>query len=293
MTARAGSQFRSAVRVRGTGVARLGALLLAGIVRMGGALAAGGMPGMGNLVHDPVAYVQHVRNVQSALVAEAQRARQLQQQWASLLLQDREHAASLRQLARLPADDLQSTQSLTAERLRSVTDYLVRLDRLDGSLDALRTEAVVVRQAHALSRLTWPEYVEREHALARHRIDRHQQAFVDARRTMARVEADFAQVRTLQGRIAGTEGSHQSLQMLNQQMSLLLAQNAAAQASLAEAEARRAHDAARDESIAARVRRLQELDREAADRRAEQARTVGARSRAEARAAIEARRLSP
>lgn len=249
------------------------------------------MPGAGSIVHDPVSYVQHVRNVQAALVAEAQRARQLQQQWDSLLLQGRQHEASLRQLARLRPQDLQSARTMSAEQLTRVTEYLGRLDRLGESLDALHSEAVVTQRAHALSRLTWPEYVSREQALSRSRLDRQQEAFADARRTMARVEADFAQVRTLQARIVETEGTHQSLQMLNQQMSLLLAQNAAAQARLAEADAQRAHEAARDESIAARARRLRETERDAADRRAAESHAVAARLRDQAAAAIESRRL--
>ena len=271
------------------GVSRLVVCLLVAGVHAAG--ASGGMPATGTIVHDPVSYIQHVRSVQAALVAEAQRARQIQQQWESLLLQERQHEASLRQLARRRPQDLQSTRMVSGEQLQRVTEYLGRLDRLGGSLEALRTEAVVTRQAHALSRLTWPEYVERERALARDRIDRQREAFADARRSMARVEADFAEVRAVQARIVDTEGTHQSLQMLNQQMSLLVAQNAAAQARLAEADARRAHDAARDESIAARVRRLHELDREAADRRGAESRAVAERTRAQAAAAIESRRL--
>ena len=271
------------------GVARLVACLLVAGVRAAG--ASGGMPGAGTIVHDPVSYVQHVRSVQATLVAETQRARQIQQQWESLLLQERQHDASLRQLARLRPQDLQSTRTMSGEQWQRITEYLGRLDRLGGSLDALRAEAVVTRQAHALSRLTWPEYVEREQSLARDRIDRQREAFADARRSMARVEADFTEVRALQARIVDTEGAHQSLQMLNQQMSLLVSQNATAQARLAESDARRAHDAARDESIAARVRRLHELEREAADRRAVESRGVAARMRAQALAAIESRRL--
>ena len=274
---------------RRAGQAALAALLL--VAAAGGAQSGGSMPGAGSIVHDPVSYVQHVRNVQAALVAEAQRARQLQQQWESLLLQGRQHEASLRQLARLRPEDLQASRTMTAEQLVRVTDYLGRLDRLGGSLDALRGEAVATQQAHALSRLTWPEYVAREQALSRTRLDRQQEAFADARRTMARVEADFAQVRTLQARIVETEGMHQSLQMLNQQMSLLLAQNAAAQARLAESDAQRAHDAAREESIAARVRRMREIERDAADRRAAESQAVAARLREQATAAIESRRL--
>lgn len=269
--------------------ARRAACLL--ITGAGAAFAGGGMPGAGTLVHDPVSYIQHVRSVQAALVAETQRARQLQQQWESLLLQERQHEAALRQLARLRPQDLLSMRTMSGEQLQRVAEYLGRLDRLGGSLDALRSEAVVTRQAHALSRLTWPEYVEREQALARDRVDRQREAFADARRSMARVETDFAEVRALQARIGDTEGAHQSLQMLNQQMSMLVSQNAATQARLSESDARRAHDAGRDESIAARVRRLHELERDAADRRAAASRDVAERVRAQAAAAIESRRL--
>jgi hypothetical protein len=255
------------------------------------ACAGGSMPGTGTIVHDPVSYVQHVRNAQAALVAEAQRARQLQQHWESLMLQGRQHEAALRQLARLRPQDLASLRAMSGEQLARVGEYLQRLDRLGGSIEALRAEAVATQQAHSMSRLTWPEYVEREQALARARIDRQREAFADARRTMARVEADFAEVRAVQARILDTEGTHQSLQMLNQQVSMLVSQNAAVQGRLAEADARSAHDAARDESMAARVRRLREIELQSADRRALDAREVAARARERASGAIEARRL--
>jgi hypothetical protein len=257
----------------------------------GTAAAGGSMPGAGTIVHDPVSYVQHLRAVQAALIAETQRARQLQQQWESLVLQGRQHEAALRQLARLGPQDMSSLRAMSGEQLARVGEYLHRLDRLGGSIETLRAEAVLTQQSHTLSRLTWPEYVAREQSLSRARIDRQREAFADARRTMARVEADFAEVRAVQARIVDTEGTHQSLQMLNQQMSLLVAQNAAAQARLAQADARSAHDAARDETIAARVRRLREIDRQSADQRAHDAREVAARTREQAADAIEARRL--
>ena len=260
-------------------------------VVVGVARAGGGMPAAGTIVHDPVSYVQHVRNAQAALVAEAQRARQLQQQWESLVLQGREHEAALRQLARLRPQDMASLRAMSGEQLARVGEYLHRLDRLGGSIEALRAEAAATQQAHSLSRLTWPEYVAREQSLARGRIDRQREAFADARRTMARVEADFAEVRAVQARIVDTEGGHQSLQMLKQQVSMLVSQNAAAQARLAEADARSAHDAARDESIAARVRRLREIELQSADRRALEARDAAARIRERAAGAIESRQL--
>jgi len=270
-------------------VARLAGCALFAMLEV--AAAGGNVPGSGTIVHDPVSYVQHVRNAQAALVAEAQRARQLQQQWESLVLQGREHEAALRQLARLRPQDFASLRAMSGEQLARVGEYLVRLDRLGGSIEALRAEAVATQQAHSLSRLTWPEYVEREQALARSRLDRQREAFADARRTMARVEVDFEAVRAVQARIVDTEGSHQSLQMLNQQVSMLVLQNAAAHARLAQADARAAHGAADEEAAAARGRRLRELDLQAADRRAQAAREVAARTRERAAAAIEAHRL--
>jgi len=270
-------------------LARLSCSIFAALAGM--AVAGGGMPPAGTIVHDPVSYVQHLRTVQAALVAETQRARQLQQQWQSFALQGRQHEAALRQLARLRPQDMSALRAMSGEQLARVGEYLHRLDRLGGSIEALRAEAVLTQQSHSLSRLTWPEYVAREQALARGRIDRQQEAFADARRTMSRVEADFAQVRAVQARIVDTEGTHQSLQMLNQQMSLLVAQNAAAQARLAQSDARSAHDAVRDETIAARVRRQREIDLQAADRRAHEARAVAAHTREQAAGAIEARRL--
>ncbi|MBC7779629.1 MAG: hypothetical protein H7125_05920, partial [Proteobacteria bacterium] len=205
--------------------------------------AGGGGPGVGSIVHDPTAYLQHVRNVQSALVAEGQRAQQLHQQWQSLLVQAQQYQTMVRQLARIRADDLLPARTISFDNVQRVADYVQRLEQLGTSLDSLRAEALRTQHAHALSRLTWPEYVERERAAASQRLDRQRELFGEAQRSMRRVEADYAEVRALQARILDTEGSHQALQMLNHQMSLLIAQNAGAQAQLAEREARAARDA--------------------------------------------------
>lgn len=255
------------------------------------AVSGGGVPAVGTIVHDPTAYLQHVRSVQSAVVAEGQRVQQLHQQLQSLILQARQHETMISQLASIRAEDLLPARAISDEGLRRVGEYLHHLDRLGGSLESLRAEAVRTQQSHALSRLTWPEYVEREHASSRQRLARQQQAFAQARQAMNRVEADFVQVREVQARIPHTEGSHQSLQMLNQQMGLLLAQNAAAQSSLAQHSAAQAHEAALAEVAAGRNRRLRELELQAADDRASRTREVAARARAAAVEAIEARRL--
>jgi len=253
--------------------------------------AGGGGPVLGSIVHDPTAYVEHVRKVQAALVAEGQRAQQLQRQWQSLLLQTRQHEAMLRQLASLRPEALNSTRALSVDNLERVTAYLLRLERLGASLDSLHAQALSTQRAHGLSRLTWPEFVEREQLLAQQRLDQHRDLFADAMRTMRRVEADYAEVAALQSRIPDSEGSHQSLQMLNQQMSLLIAQNAAVQSRLAQHDARHAREAALAESIAVRDRRVRQLELQAGDARSREAASVAERARARAIEAIEARRL--
>ena len=91
------------------GVSRLVVCLLVAGVHAAG--ASGGMPATGTIVHDPVSYIQHVRSVQAALVAEAQRARQIQQQWESLLLQERQPFLLLRLLRRRRRRHLTTTHS--------------------------------------------------------------------------------------------------------------------------------------------------------------------------------------
>ena len=255
------------------------------------ALAGGAGPGVGSIVHDPTAYLQHVRNVQSALVAEGQRAQQILQQGQSLLVEVRQYEAMLRQGIRLPVDDLLSTRGLSLDNLQQVAGYLRRLESLGGSVEALRAEALRTQQAHALSRLTWPEFVERERHLAGQRMDRQGEAFADAQRTMRRAEAEYAEVRSLQSRIPHTEGAHQSLQMLNHQMSLLIAQNAGFKAQIAQRDAREAREATLAEAMAARSLRVREIEQAAAEQRTQQAITAAARARARASEAIEARRL--
>jgi hypothetical protein len=278
-----------------TAVARLPGLLLALLVVAGGSGAAnggGGAPGVGSIVHDPTSYLQHVRSVQSALVAEAQRAQQIQQQWQSLLTQTQQYDTMVRQLAGLRPEDLLGARALSMQNAQRAADYLGRLDRLGDSLQSLHAEAQLTQRAQALSRLTWPEYVERERLLAGSRAERQREVFADAQRAMRRVEADYAQVQAIQARIPRTEGAHQSLQMLNEQMSLLIAQNAGLQAQIAQRDARSARDAAQTELLAARAARERDLEVQAAEQRAGQARAVAARARAQAAEAIEARRLA-
>lgn len=295
MNARSLATWRKAYFRPGAGRALLIALALGGgtCLLLPGSLAeaGGGGPGLGSIVHDPTAYVEHVRKVQAALVAEGQRAQQLQRQWQSLLLQARQHEAMLRQLASLRPEALSSTRALSVDNLERVAAYLLRLEQLGGSLGALHVQALSTQRAHGLSRLTWPEFVEREQLLAEQRLDHHRDLFADALRTMRRVEADYAEVAALQSRIPNSEGSHQSLQMLNQQMSLLIAQNAAVQSRLAQHDARQARDAALAESFAVRNRRVRQLELQADDARARAAATVADRARARAVDAIEARRL--
>ncbi len=255
------------------------------------AYAGGSAAGLGSIVHDPSAYVQHVRSVQAALVAETQRAQQLHQQWQGLLVHARQYETMVSQLARMRVEDLLPARAQVLQSLQHAGLYLDRLERLGGALHALQAEAVQTQRAHAQSRLTWPEYVERERVLAGLRAERTREVFADAQRAMRRVEADYAQVQAIQSRIPHTEGAHQSLQMLNEQMSLLIAQNAGLQAQLAQRDARAAHDAARQEALHARASREREVLIEAAERRSAEQRAVAARIRAQAAESIEARRL--
>jgi len=255
------------------------------------ASAGGGTPGAGSIVHDPVSYVQHVRSVQSALVAEAQRMQQIQQQWQALLVHAGQYDTMVKQLARIRPEDLLTARAMSMQNLQQAAAYAGRLETLGSSLEALRAEALRTQQAHALSRLTWPEFVDRERQLSARRLDRQGEAFADARLMMRRVEADYAEVRSLQSRIADSEGSHQALQLLNQQMTLLIAQNAAVQSQLASRSAREAQDAAQSEAIGARALRVRELERLASEQRARLAIEAAGRARAGAAEAIEARRL--
>jgi len=255
------------------------------------ALAGGALPAAGQLVHDPTAYVQHVRAVRAALVAEEQRSLLLLAQARQHALRLREHEASLRQLAGARAETLAPARAAVRERVEEVARYLGALERLGGSLERLQGEAWRIQQAHAVSGLTWREYALREQRFAQARARDQQDAFAEALSAMRRAAEDHRAVQALQARAGETAGAHESLQLLNQQMAMLVAQSAVAQAVLASAQARERHAQALVDTLAAPEREARERAREAAAERAAQASAEGARTRARAAAAIEARRL--
>jgi hypothetical protein len=253
--------------------------------------AGGALPATGQLVHDPTAYVQHVRAVRAALVAEEQRALQLVGQARHYALQLREHEATLRQLAGARAETLAPAQSAVRERVEQATHYARALERLGRSLDQLHGEARRIQHAHAASGLTWRDYAVREQRFAQSRAQDREEAFADALAAMRRAADDHRAVQALQARAGETSGVHESLQVLNQQMAMLVAQSAAAQAALATERARAQRAQALDDTLAVAERQARERAHEQAEIRASRASAEGARARAQAVSAIEARRL--
>lgn len=270
---------------------RVAIVFVSGLWLSSPACASGAVPASGQLVHDPTAYVQHVRTARAALAAEEQRALQLVGQARQYALQWREHEASLRQLAGARAETLAPARRAVRDRVEQAGRYLIALERLGTSLDALHGEARRLQQAHAVSGLTWREYAAREQRFAQARAQDREEAFAEALAAMRRATDDHRAVQALQARAGETAGTHESLQLLNQQMAMLVAQGAAAQAALAGERARERHAQALVDALASPEREAHARARAEAAGRAAAAAAAGAQTRARAASAIEARRL--
>jgi len=109
---------------------------------------------------------------------------------------------------------------------QSLTNYRTSLERLYGSLEQQR-ELMDRRFTEArLSGMTWDQYRERQTELARQQNQRAIQRLNHESQVLRQVQHDFEYSQRMAEKAPMSEGIHQSTQMLNHQMSRLVAQNA-------------------------------------------------------------------
>lgn len=108
----------------------------------------------------------------------------------------------------------------------NLTRYNTALSQLNGSLttqsnmyDQRFTEAKLLN-------LSWKDYVQRVGADAQNGNERAKQRLLNEQAAMEQVNRDYEFVREQQSQIAGAEGQHQSIKILNNQMNRLVEQNA-------------------------------------------------------------------
>lgn len=77
-----------------------------------------------------------------------------------------------------------------------------------------------------LSGLSWQEYMKTEGNLVKQGVQTAQQRQEIDRKALTRVQEDYAQVQEWQGRIGSTQGTHESMQLMNAQLNKVITQNA-------------------------------------------------------------------
>lgn len=166
----------------------------------------------GRIVFDPSNFT---RNMVSAAEAVQQ---------TSLMLD--EAARQVQQLKSLASGEILAVLAPHQAELQDLLAAVQGMRRLHGSIEQLR-DNFRKRLAEAREfRMTWKEYLEAEEQ----RILRNHQAAIERAqeeiRIMDRVKADYEFARSMESRIAGTEGTHQAMQLMNVQMNRLLTQTA-------------------------------------------------------------------
>lgn len=109
---------------------------------------------------------------------------------------------------------------------QSLSNYRTALERLYGSLEQQK-DLMDKRFTEArLSGMTWDQYRERQVELARQQNQRAIERMSSERAALRQVEADFKYSERMAQQAQMSEGVHQATQLLNHQMSRLVAQNA-------------------------------------------------------------------
>lgn len=180
------------------------------------AQAGGGGGGLGNIVHDPTAYVKHVESAAKAAIAEAQRANayllQLNQ-WENELLQ------------RLPMDFAGIAPQLDQARsaLNLYKSYQSTLVNLNGSIGNVRNRLNLRFDEARLLNMDFNQYAQRE---GQHLQSRNVERMAIAEQDMSVIQGlqnDYAAVQAMQSKIASTVGTHESMGLMNSQMNQLVA----------------------------------------------------------------------
>lgn len=178
--------------------------------------AGGGGGGLGNIVHDPTAYVKHVESAAKAAIAEAQRANayllQLNQ-WENELLQ------------RLPMDFAGIAPQLDQARsaLNLYKSYQSTLVNLNGSIGNVRNRLNLRFDEARLLNMDFNQYAQRE---GQHLQARNVERMAIAEQDMSVIQGlqnDYAAVQAMQSKIGTTVGTHESMGLMNSQINQLVA----------------------------------------------------------------------
>jgi len=168
------------------------------------------------LVKDPANLAQNIMSVMTLLKQEAAQAQQLINQYQQL-------QNEYRQLKSLAEGDVRGLLSTIEPALANQQDYLGEVKALYGDLTDAKTIVMDIYKQMGASALSPEEWFEREAKWNQSRqeglgfLTKHQA------NVLGQVEKRYQAVRDMQSKITTTEGSHESMQLMNSQMNVLVA----------------------------------------------------------------------
>lgn len=180
------------------------------------ALAGGGGGGSGGIVFDPTNFGKNTITAAKAIAMEARQAAQYATQLQRTALEIKQQVALAQDAVRAPFNDVMSTY-------RTVRQYQAALTGLQGAVADVQAMFDGRMRQMAASGLSMEQYIQREREMLKYRQDNNGILTAHERQVMDNAAQRYEQVRALQTQITGTEGTHQSMQLMNAQMNMLTA----------------------------------------------------------------------
>lgn len=200
------------------------------------AFAGGGGVG-GSIVFDPTNYGQTTITAAKAVQAETQRA-------TAYITQLRQYESELIQMLPFNPAQIRSQLQQTRYALNQFRAYQNQLVALNGSVGAVQQRLNMRYDEARILNVPFTTYMQNEaQNLQQHKADRVAIAQQDMN-VIQNLQTDYAQTQAMQDQINSTQGTHQAVGLMNQQMNQLVSTMVTVKGQLALASLQRQKDMA-------------------------------------------------
>lgn len=169
-----------------------------------------------DIVFDPTNFIQ---TATTAIYSVAMEARQAAQQATQL----QQYSVQLQQQIALGKDAMLAPFGEVMDTYKTVRKYQAELEGLQGAVADVKSIMDNRMRLLAASGLSPEQYIKRERDALKYRQDSNTIMSTYERQVMDNAAQRYAQVQALQPKIAATQGTHQSMQLMNGQMNMLTA----------------------------------------------------------------------
>lgn len=170
-------------------------------------------------VYDPANFIQNLVSALEALKETSDRAVQMRTQY-------QQYRAEVAQLANMPAKEKARLKEAANGQVRDVEGFISAVNKTYGSVNDVTKRMSKRFDEQKLSGLSWDDYMKAEGNLVKRGVQAAQQRQEIDRKALTRVQEDYAQVKEWQGKIGSTQGTHESMQLMNAQLNKVITQNA-------------------------------------------------------------------